>query len=59
MSKKWHLMETGPSYDQTFACSSNPGQLFETKYRNTEKLNTTRKVWYLLLHAFLTAMAKV
>ena len=26
-------MKTGPRYDQTFACSDNPGQIFETKYR--------------------------
>ena len=43
----------------TMCCYYNPGQIFGRKYRNPAKPDSTRKVWYLLLRVFLTAIAKV
>ena len=36
-----------------------PDKIFGTKWTNPVKLDRIRKVWYLFLRVFLTAIAKV
>ena len=45
--KKFRLEEAGPSYDQKFVYSDNPGQNIWNK--NSVKLDRTRKLFYLIL----------
>ena len=52
MSKNWSWKGTGPSTDQKFACSDNPGQNIWNKRSNPVKLERKRKVLYLFLRVF-------
>ena len=49
MSNNWSWKGTGPSKDQNFACSDNPGKNILNKWSNPVKLERKRKVWYLFL----------
>ena len=59
MSSNWSWKGTGPSKDQNFACSDNPGQNIFNKWSNPVKLDRKKKSLVSLFVCFLIAIRKV
>ena len=59
MFKKWSWKGTGPSKDQKFACSDNPGQNIWTKLEKSSKTGQEKESLVSAFACFLTAICKV
>ena len=59
MSKSWGWKGTGPSQDQKFACSDNPGQNDLEQNGVSSKSGQENKSLVCVFACFLTAICKV
>ena len=59
MSKNQNLKKAGPSHDQNFGCSDNPGQNIWHEIEKSNKTGMKKKSLISTFACFLTAIAKV